>query len=80
MRDKNAEYKYLTVDSLMRDMSIMVANAAQYNGANSDIAKQAQKLYRHLETSLTHDRRHLGNLILPFTLIRTLILTVISLP
>ena len=65
MRDKNAEYKYLTVDSLMVDMSIMVANAAQYNGANSDIAKQAQKLYRHLETSLTHDRRHLGNLASP---------------
>jgi hypothetical protein len=60
MRENNAAYKYLTVEAFLTDMSLLVTNAATYNGPQSDFAKHAQKLRQRLETSLTHDRRHLG--------------------
>jgi len=60
IREKIAEYKYLTAKSLLDDVTLIAENAEKFNGVNSEIAKYGLKLVARLKNNLSHEFIHFG--------------------
>jgi hypothetical protein len=60
MREKVARCQYITRRAFFEDLQLMAANAATFNGPDSQLAKDAESLLKFGESALEHDRKLLG--------------------
>lgn len=60
IRNKIAQFVYLTVQDFLIDVQLIVKNAEEFNGKASPVSNDARCVYSNLRLILTHDLKHLG--------------------